>query len=174
MIASSCAQLAAQAPICPPIGRPRTAPCRHESNARPPYPLRPQVAISSREERHALVSSEPAFRCSEGRATRRNSLIVRPIRRIRRRFCHRAVVGSIQTPDHDRPPMFTSSKFVASPKRPSIGVVHGSSFSFLYTPPLGGAQWPELSRGVLNSSQRPPRTMAEVKNRSRSTLTFTS
>ena len=59
-----------------------------------------QVAISSRKSRLAFSSPETAIRCREGRASLRDFLKTHPIRRIRRTICHRAVFGSIQTPDH--------------------------------------------------------------------------
>ena len=53
------------------------------------------------------------------RANRRNSLILLRIRTIRRGICHHAATGPIQTQDHDRPSMSSSSNFVASP-RPTL------------------------------------------------------
>lgn len=70
--------------------------------------------------RYALVSSEPRSDAVGARATRRNSLLLRPIRRVWRGVCHRAVIGSNQTPDDDWPSMSSSSKFVASPGPPSL------------------------------------------------------
>ena len=52
---------------------------------------------------YALISSESPIRCCEGRATRRNSSILRFVRRNMRRVCHRAVTGSNQPRDPDWP-----------------------------------------------------------------------
>ena len=61
--------------------------------------------------RIAAATSMPTFRQNlqfdtvRRRATRRNSSILRFARRNVRGVCHRAVIGSIQTPDHDWPSM---------------------------------------------------------------------
>ena len=82
-------------------------------------PFRSQVAISSRKSQLALISSESRSDAATARATRRNTLILRPIHTIRRGICHRAATGSNQTPDHDRHSMSSSSDFAASPKTTS-------------------------------------------------------
>ena len=64
----------------------------------------------------ALVSSESRSDAVEARATRRNSSILYPIRRIRTGICHRAVIGSIPSPDHDWPSMSSSENLVACPE----------------------------------------------------------
>ena len=79
----------------------------------------------SRPESHDLPSSRQNWRfyAEMAPATRRNSLLLRPIRRIRRGFCHRAVIRSIQTRDHDCPSMSSSSEFHSFPgKRSAAGV----------------------------------------------------
>ena len=92
----------------------RGAQVRGEDQRCTPFPPPTAVAISSRESRHALVSSESRPVAATACANRRNSLISRSIRRIKRAVCHRAVIGSILSPDHDWPSKSSSAKFVAS------------------------------------------------------------